>query len=88
MAIEGPLRELGIEEVLQLLDLAHKTGVLSIRSNKLGDEAIVHFLRGTIVFAVRRRSSPQPEPRSMHPGRGSKGPPPQRRLDRVRLQPL
>ncbi len=56
MAIEGPLRELGIEEVLQLLDLAHKTGVLSIRSNKLGDEAIVHFLRGTIVFAVRRRS--------------------------------
>ena len=56
MAIEGPLRELSIEDVLQLLDLAHKTGVLSVRSNKLGDEAIVHFQRGTIVFAVRRRS--------------------------------
>lgn len=57
MAIEGPLQELSIQDVLQLLDLAHKTGVLTIRSEALDDEAIVHFSKGAIVFAVRRRST-------------------------------
>ena len=57
MAIEGPLKELSIQDVLQLLDLAHKTGVLTIRSETLDDEAIVHFSKGAIVFAVRRRST-------------------------------
>jgi tetratricopeptide (TPR) repeat protein len=57
MAIEGPLQELSIQDVLQLLDLAHKTGVLTIRSESLDDEAIVHFSKGGIVFAVRRRST-------------------------------
>lgn len=57
MAIEGPLQELSIQDVLQLLDLAHKTGVLTIRSETLDDEAIVHFGKGAIVFAVRRRST-------------------------------
>jgi tetratricopeptide (TPR) repeat protein len=57
MAIEGPLRELGIQDVLQLLELAAKTGVLTVRSERLNDEAIVHFTRGEIVFAVRRRST-------------------------------
>jgi len=57
MAIEGPLAELGISDVLQLLELAHKTGVLSIRADRLSDEAIIHFSRGAIVFAVRRRST-------------------------------
>ena len=57
MAIEGPLQELSIQDVLQLLDLAHKTGVLTIRSETLDDEAIVHFSKGAIVFAVRRRST-------------------------------
>jgi tetratricopeptide (TPR) repeat protein len=57
MAIEGPLAELSIQDVLQLLELAHKTGVLTIRSDRLNDEAIVHFTRGAIVFAVRRRST-------------------------------
>jgi hypothetical protein len=57
MAIEGPLSELGIQDVLQLLDLARKTGVLTIRSDRLNDEAIVHLTRGAIVFAVRRRST-------------------------------
>jgi tetratricopeptide (TPR) repeat protein len=56
MAIEGPLEELGIQDVLQLLELAHKTGVLTIRSDRLNDEAIVHFRSGAVVFAVRRRS--------------------------------
>ena len=57
MAIEGPLEELSIQDVLQLLELARKTGVLTIRSDRLSDEAIVHFSRGAIVFAVRRRST-------------------------------
>jgi len=57
MAIEGPLRELGIQDVLQLLELAGKTGVLTVRSERLNDEAIVHFKNGEIVFAVRRRST-------------------------------
>jgi tetratricopeptide (TPR) repeat protein len=57
MAIEGPLAELSIQDVLQLLELAHKTGVLTVRSDRLNDEAIVHFTRGAIVFAVRRRST-------------------------------
>jgi tetratricopeptide (TPR) repeat protein len=43
--------------VLQLLELAAKTGVLTVRSERLNDEAIVHFSRGEIVFAVRRRST-------------------------------
>jgi tetratricopeptide (TPR) repeat protein len=57
LAIEGPLAELSIQDVLQLLDLAHKTGVLTVRSDRLSDEAIIHFSRGAIVFAVRRRST-------------------------------
>jgi tetratricopeptide (TPR) repeat protein len=57
MAIEGPLRELSIQDVLQLLELARKTGVLTVRSDRLNDEAIVHFSKGDIVFAVRRRST-------------------------------
>jgi tetratricopeptide (TPR) repeat protein len=57
MAIEGPLKELSIQDVLQLLQLADKTGVLTVRSERLNDEAIVHFSRGDIVFAVRRRST-------------------------------
>jgi tetratricopeptide (TPR) repeat protein len=57
MAIEGPLAELSIQDVLQLLELAHKTGVLTVRSDRMNDEAIIHFTRGAIVFAVRRRST-------------------------------
>ena len=56
MAIEGPLKELGIQDVLQLLELARKTGILTVRSERLNDEAVVHFDRGQIVFAMRRWS--------------------------------
>src|SRR5688572_4780346 len=57
MAIEGPLAELSIQDVMQLLELAHKTGVLTVRSDRMNDEAIVHFNKGAIVFAVRKRST-------------------------------
>jgi hypothetical protein len=56
MPIEGPLKELSIQDVLQLLELATKTGALTVRSEHLNDEAIVHFDRGVAVFASRRRS--------------------------------
>jgi len=56
MAIEGPLRELAIQDVLQMLDLARKTGVLTVRSQRMMDEAVVHVLDGELVFASRRRS--------------------------------
>lgn len=56
MPIEGPLKELGIQDVLQMLDLARKTGVLSVRSQRMMDEAVVHMVEGELVFASRRRS--------------------------------
>lgn len=56
MPIEGPLRELGIQDVLQMLDLAQKTGVLLVRSQRMKDEAVAHVVDGEIVFASRRRS--------------------------------
>lgn len=56
MAIEGPIKELGIQDVLQMLDLARKTGVLTVRSQRMMDEAVVHLLDGELVFASRRRS--------------------------------
>ncbi|HSH45296.1 MAG TPA: DUF4388 domain-containing protein [Longimicrobiales bacterium] len=56
MAIEGPLREFGIQDILQMLDLAHKTGILTVRSQRMMDEAVVHMVEGDLVFASRRRS--------------------------------
>lgn len=56
MPIEGPLRELGIQDVLQMLDLAQKSGYLLVRSQRMKDEAVVHLSDGEIVFASRRRS--------------------------------
>ena len=46
MAIEGPLRELGIHDVFQLLDLSRKTGVLSVASELRDDEGVVYFDAG------------------------------------------
>lgn len=56
MPIEGPLKELGIQDVLQMLDLSQKTGVLTVRSQRMMDEAVVHVVRGELAFASRRRS--------------------------------
>jgi hypothetical protein len=54
MAIEGPLHELGLEDVLQLLDLTRKTGILHIRSERHRDEVQLHFEDGAL-FLVRRK---------------------------------
>ena len=51
MAIEGPLKELGIHDVFQLLDLSRKTGVLRITSKLRHNQGTVYFDGGAIVYA-------------------------------------
>ena len=59
MPIEGPLRELGIQDVFQLLDLSRKTGVLRIASKVRDDEGVVYFDSGRVVQAsIRSRATP------------------------------
>ena len=59
MAIEGPLRELGIHDVFQLLDLSRKTGVLRVTSELRDDEGVVFFDSGRVVHArVRSKAVP------------------------------
>ena len=59
MAIEGPLRELGIHDVFQLLDLSRKTGVLRVASDLRHNEGKVYFEGGAVVFA-EIKSNPHP----------------------------
>jgi Domain of unknown function (DUF4388) len=59
MPIEGPLRELGIHDVFQLLDLSKKTGVLRVTSELRNNDGTIYFDNGTIVFA-EIRSNPHP----------------------------
>src|SRR5881397_260361 len=59
MAIEGPLRELGIHDVFQLLDLSRKTGVLRVTSDLRHNAGTIYFDDGAIVFA-EIRSNPHP----------------------------
>ncbi|HVA56947.1 MAG: DUF4388 domain-containing protein [Gemmatimonadaceae bacterium] len=54
MTIEGPLRELGIHDVFQLLDLSRKTGMLRVTSELRDDEGVVHFVNGRIIQASIR----------------------------------
>ena len=51
MAIEGPLRELGIHDVFQLLDLSRKTGALRVTSELRDDEGAVLFDGGRVIYA-------------------------------------
>ncbi len=59
MAIEGPLRELGIHDVFQLLDLSRKTGVLRVTSDLRHNAGTIYFEDGAIIFA-EIRSNPHP----------------------------
>jgi Tfp pilus assembly protein PilF len=59
MAIEGPLRELGIHDVFQLLDLSRKTGTLTITSSLRDNQGTVYFDNGAVVYAAIR-SNPHP----------------------------
>ena len=57
MAIEGPLRELGIHDVFQLLDLSRKTGTISVTSELRDNSGRVLFKKGRVVGA-NIRSNP------------------------------
>ncbi len=59
MAIEGPLRELGIHDVFQLLDLSRKTGTLTVTSLLRDNQGTVYFDRGAVIYALIR-SNPHP----------------------------
>jgi hypothetical protein len=59
MPIEGPLRELGIHDVFQLLDLSRKTGMLRVSSELREDEGVVFFDGGRVV-AANIKSKPMP----------------------------
>ncbi|HEX2203749.1 MAG TPA: DUF4388 domain-containing protein [Longimicrobium sp.] len=51
MAIEGPLRELALSDVFQLLDLSRKTGTLTITQEGRHRPAVVRFDRGAVTSA-------------------------------------
>ena len=59
MAIEGPLRELGIHDVFQLLDLSRKTGSLRVTSALRDNEGMVCFEGGRVISASIR-TNPYP----------------------------
>ncbi len=59
MAIEGPLKELGIHDVFQLLDLSRKTGVLTVTSKLRHNQGTVYFDDGAVVYA-EIQSNPHP----------------------------
>lgn len=59
MPIEGPLRELGIHDVFQLLDLSRKTGVLRITSDLRQNAGTIYFDGGAVIHA-EIRSNPHP----------------------------
>src|SRR5438552_12701100 len=59
MPIEGPLRELGIHDVFQLLDLSRKTGLLRVTSELRHNAGTISFEGGAIIFA-EIRSNPHP----------------------------
>ncbi|MEK7379496.1 MAG: DUF4388 domain-containing protein [Gemmatimonadota bacterium] len=54
MTIQGPLRELGIHDVFQLLDLSRKTGVLRVTSELRQNEGTIWFDSGAVIAAAIR----------------------------------
>ena len=59
MAIQGPLRELGIHDVFQLLDLGRKTGALRITSALRQNQGTIWFEDAAVV-AASIQSNPHP----------------------------
>jgi len=54
MAIQGPLRDLGMHDLFQLLDMSRKTGVLRVASSVGAADAEVRFRSGRVVHATMR----------------------------------
>jgi hypothetical protein len=58
MPISASLRELGIPDVIQLMELGQKTGILRVTSTATKDEGIVLFENGRVIHAsIRGRPS-------------------------------
>ena len=73
MAIEGPLRELGIHDVFQLLDLSRKTGTLAVTSELRDNEGTVNFEKGRVVSATIRSNPHRLGDLLMRSGKVSEG---------------
>ncbi|MEJ7808867.1 MAG: DUF4388 domain-containing protein [Gemmatimonadaceae bacterium] len=56
MPIEGSLRELGIFDVLQLLELSGKTGALTVTASRRENGGHVYLERGAVIFACLRNT--------------------------------
>lgn len=59
MPIEGPLSELGLVDLLQLVHLSRKTGRLRVRSERGKQEAELYFERGAVVGARAPGDAPR-----------------------------
>jgi len=59
VAIQGPLRELGIHDVFQLLDLGRKTGILRINSALRRNDGTIWFHDAAVVAAAIQ-ANPRP----------------------------
>ncbi|HYC50808.1 MAG TPA: DUF4388 domain-containing protein [Gemmatimonadaceae bacterium] len=60
MPIEGPIQELGLPDVFQLIDLSRKTGMLHVTAAEIADEGVVFFDRGRVVQALLRSRPVEP----------------------------
>lgn len=56
MPLEGPLQDIGIHDVFQLLDLTRKSGRLTVHSTARGNEGRVYFQSGAVVHATMRNN--------------------------------
>ena len=59
MPIQGPLHELGLTDLLQLIHLSRKTGTLTVRSARSPHAAELRFDRGAVVGARAPGESPR-----------------------------
>jgi hypothetical protein len=59
MPIQGPLHELGLTDLLQLIHLSRKTGTLTVRGGRSGSSAELEFDRGVVVGARPPEGAPR-----------------------------
>ncbi|MBI3538202.1 MAG: DUF4388 domain-containing protein [Chloroflexi bacterium] len=52
MALKGNLKDVGINQLLNLIHLAHKTGALSVQSENGGGNARLYFREGKLIYAA------------------------------------
>lgn len=70
MALIGAIEEIGITDILQLLALSLKTGILTVRNERNEEVGVVFFKDGRVAYGLV--SSEKLEDRLVHEGRASK----------------